>query len=115
MNRKQFNNQLSHIMSYAHKLYREGISTFSEALRLSWAIIRSRVFRRHTRIYGTSYHQSALKALSNMVEPCSYRLSVKEEPKNQYEPNALSIYADVSINNKRYNLSNINNYNYIDC
>ena len=62
------------------------------------------MFRRHTRIRGTSYHQSALKALSNNVDPYSYRLSVKEEAKNQYDPNALSVIAEVCINNRLYNL-----------
>lgn len=91
-------------MRYAHKLYRGGISTFGEALRLSWAITRSQIFRQHTRIRGTSFHQGALEVLSSIRSPNSFKLTVHEEPNNQYDPNALSIYAEVSINNKRYNL-----------
>lgn len=99
MTRKQLNNQLCYIMRYAHKLYRGGISIFSEALR----VIRSRLFRQHTRVRGTSFHQGALEVLASIRTPNSYKLTVHEEPQNRYDSSALSIYAEVSISNKRYN------------
>lgn len=102
MNRKQFNKQLSFIMSYAHKLYRESnVTSLSESLRLSWAIMRSNLYRRHTKIRGVSYHQNIVKSLLSL-DVKDYQLDVVREYSNKYDPNAVAIVVNISVGEKCY-------------
>lgn len=103
LTRKQLNHQLSWIMKYAHKLYREGIKTFSEALKLSWAILRSRLYRKHTKVAGISYHQAAMKSLLKLSND-AYNIRVISEISNRYDPKALAVVADIRLKDKQYKL-----------
>ncbi|MBI9011238.1 MAG: HIRAN domain-containing protein [Clostridiales bacterium] len=104
MNRNQFNMQLSFIMKYAHKLYRESdVKSFSEALCLSWAIMRSKVYRKHTKVRGISYHQKTLKELL-CLESYEYKIEAVREPSNPYDPNAIAVVANAFVGEQTYNL-----------
>ena len=104
MNRNQFNMQLSFIMKYAHQLYRESdVKSFSEALCLSWAITRSNLYRKHTKVRGISYHQKKLKELL-CLESCKYRIEDVREPSNPYDPNAIAVVANAFVGEHTYNL-----------
>lgn len=97
MNRKQFNVQLRFIMRYAHKLYRESnLESFSESLRLSWAITRSQIYLKHTKVRGISYHQDVVRKLLGMNAD-DYRIDVVRETSNSYDPNAVAVVVNTQI------------------
>lgn len=91
-------------MKYAHKLYRESdVKSFSEALCLSWAIMRSEVHRKHTKVRGISYHQNTLNELLHH-KLCQYRVEAVREHSNPYDPNAIVVMAKASIGQETYTL-----------
>lgn len=91
-------------MKYAHKLYRESdVKSFSEALSLSWAITRSKVYRKHTKVRGISYHQNTLRELL-YLESCKYRIEAVREPFNPYDPNAVAVVAKTYDDERTRNL-----------
>lgn len=94
MSKNTFKKMLGSIMRYAWRLYREGCGPFSECLRLSWSIIRSKLYVHKTRIRGTQCFQKVLKGLL-LLGNGEFELHAIRERGNAYDPNAIAIYVAV--------------------
>ena len=93
MKRIDFRRMLSFIMKKAWRLYRNGVVSFSKALKLAWRIITGRL-RVRVRGVACDSTQSFLKGLT-IVEDDDYEVVAVRDRNNPYDRNAIALKCEV--------------------
>ena len=82
----------SKVMIMANNLVKRGMSRRTAMLK-AWVIAKASALR--TKVKGTSHRQSELEQLAG-VNPADITVTLKREPRNRRDGNAIAVYAVLS-------------------
>lgn len=86
------NKTRSKVMIMANTLVKRGMSRRTAMLK-AWVIVKASALR--TKVRGTSRRQSELEKLAS-INPNNISVTLKREPKNSHDRNAIAVYATSS-------------------